>query len=117
MSAPHTKRLCQIIKLKPEFADEYKELHKNVWPSVLDTLRRYHIVDYSINYYPPLNLLIANSKYVGSDFEKDFKAFEEEEETQRWWKLTGKMRETLNDDVFVGPGMWTAVEEIFRFEG
>ena len=64
-------------------------------------------MDYSINYYPPLNLLIAHSKYVGNNFEKDFKAFEEEEETQRWWKLTGKMRETLNGDVFVGPGMWT----------
>jgi L-rhamnose mutarotase len=77
--------------------DEYKEVHRNVWPSVLGALRRYHIVDYSINHYPPLNLLIANFKYVGSDFEKDMKAIGEDEETQRWWRLTDRMQESLND--------------------
>ena len=77
--------------------DEYKEVHRNVWPGVLDALRRHNIVDYSINHYPPLNLLIANFKYVGSDFEKDMKAIGDDEETQRWWRLTDRMQESFND--------------------
>jgi hypothetical protein len=54
-------------------------------------------VDYSINHYPPLNLLIANFKYTGSDFEKDMKAIGDDEETQRWWRLTDSMQESFND--------------------
>ncbi|KAG1856682.1 hypothetical protein DFJ58DRAFT_913638 [Suillus subalutaceus] len=50
------------------------------------------------NHYPPLNLLIANFKYTGSDFEKNMKAIGDEEETQRWWKLTDGMQEIFNDD-------------------
>ncbi|KIK37008.1 hypothetical protein CY34DRAFT_810786 [Suillus luteus UH-Slu-Lm8-n1] len=120
MSAPHTKRVCQIIKLKPERADEYKEVHRNVWPGVLNALERYHIVDYSINHYPPLNLLIANFKYTGSDFEKDMKAIGDDEEMQRWWRLKDSMQESFNDGAS-GSGKeipwWTDVEEVFRFEG
>lgn len=120
MSAPHTKRICQIIKLKPECVDEYKEVHRNVWPGVLNAIRRYHIVDYSINHYPQLNLLIANFKYTGSDFEKDMKAIGDDEETQRWWRLTDSMQESFNDGA-PGSGKdipwWTDVEEVFRFEG
>ncbi|KAF1993080.1 hypothetical protein P154DRAFT_528037 [Amniculicola lignicola CBS 123094] len=73
MATPHAKRICQIIKLKPEAADEYKKIHAEVWPSVLAALENAHIVDYSINHYPPLQLLIATMKYTGDDYEGDMK--------------------------------------------
>ncbi|KAF9234483.1 hypothetical protein BU15DRAFT_89960 [Melanogaster broomeanus] len=107
---PEPKRICQIIKLKPESVDEYKA------PPCGDTT----IEDYSINHYPPLQLLIATFKYTGDDYERDMKAVGEDEETQRWWKLTDAMQESFNEGA-MGSGMeipwWTDVEEVFRFEG
>ncbi|KAH7914075.1 rhamnose mutarotase [Hygrophoropsis aurantiaca] len=117
MSIPHTKRICQIIKLKPEAIEEYKEVHRNVWPSVLGALRRHNITDYSINHYPPLQLLIATFKYTGNDYDADMKAIGDDPETQRWWKLTDGMQESFNEGA-VGSGKdipwWTEVEEVFR---
>ncbi|KIJ17064.1 hypothetical protein PAXINDRAFT_167874 [Paxillus involutus ATCC 200175] len=114
------RRICQIIKLKPERADEYKSVHSAVWPGVLAALARHHIEDYSINHYPPLQLLIATFKYTGDDYEKDMQAIGEDEETQKWWKLTDEMQESFNEGATGSGGAvpwWTNVEEVFRFEG
>lgn len=66
-----------------------------MWPGVLASLERAHVVDYSINYYPPLDLLIATFKYTGSDYEGDMAKVAEDPETQRWWKMTDGMQESL----------------------
>jgi L-rhamnose mutarotase len=98
--------------------NQYKEVHRNVWPGVLNAIRRYHIVDYSINHYPQLNLLIANFKYTGNDFEKDMKAIGDDEETQRWWRLTDSMQESFNDGAS-GSGKeipWWTVSLLYRQE-
>ncbi|KAL4065216.1 rhamnose mutarotase [Scleroderma citrinum] len=120
MSESPVKRICQIIKLKPEYEKEYKKIHADVWPGVLAALGRHHISDYSINHYPPLQLLIATFKYNGDDFERDMKAIGEDEETQKWWEVTDKMQESFNEGA-TGSGKeipwWTDVEEVFRFEG
>lgn len=71
------------------------DLHDHAWPSVLAAMERNNIVDYSIHYYKPMNLLIATFKYIGTDFEGDMKAIGEDEETRRWWKLTDSMQESL----------------------
>ncbi|KAJ3930867.1 MAG: rhamnose mutarotase [Lentinula lateritia] len=120
MSIPHTKRICQIIKLKPEAVDAYKAIHAAVWPGVLAALERAHIVDYSINHYPPLQLLIATMKYTGVDYEADMKLVAEDPETQKWWAVTDGMQESFVEGA-QGSGTdmpwWTEVEEVFRFEG
>lgn len=120
MSIPHTKRVCQIIKLKPEAEAKYRAIHAAVWPGVLAALERHHIADYSIHYYPPLQLLIANFKYTGSDFEADMKGISEDPETQRWWEVTDGMQESFQTGA-TGSGRdipwWTELEEVFRFEG
>ncbi|KAF8914764.1 rhamnose mutarotase [Mucidula mucida] len=120
MSVPHSTRICQIIKLKPSAVAEYKECHAAVWPGVLVALERAHIVDYSINYYPPLDLLIATMKYTGTDYEGDMAKVAEDPETQRWWKMTDGMQESFVDGATGSGGeipWWANVEEVFRFEG
>ncbi|KAI6123226.1 hypothetical protein EDD16DRAFT_1567727, partial [Pisolithus croceorrhizus] len=94
------KRICQIIKLKAEFAEEYRRLHANVWPDVLAALGKHHITDYSISHYPPLQLLIATFKYTGDDFERDMEAIGEDEETRKWWEITDRMQESFNDGAY-----------------
>ncbi|TFK46366.1 rhamnose mutarotase [Heliocybe sulcata] len=120
MPIPHTRRICQIIKLKTEAVAEYKAIHASVWPTVLAALERHHIVDYSIYYYPPLDLLIATMKYAGEDYEKDMQGIAEDPETQRWWKVTDGMQESFNEGATGSGGTvpwWTELEEVFRFEG
>lgn len=82
-------------QLKPEAEAEYRAIHAAVWPGVLAALERYHIVDYSIHYYPPLQLLVANFKYVGSDYDADMRGIGEDPETQVWWKVTDRMQESF----------------------
>ncbi|KAN0075506.1 Rhamnose mutarotase [Tylopilus felleus] len=116
----HPKRICQIIKLKPDCVEEYKTLHAHVWPSVLAALARHHIADYAINHYPPLQLLVATFKYTGDDYDKDMAAIAADKETQRWWKLTDPMQDSFNEDATGSGGpipWWTDLEEVFRFEG
>lgn len=62
---------------------------------MLAAISRHHIVDYSIHYFPKLNLLIANFKYTGNDYAKDMSDMGEDEETRRWWKLTDGMQESF----------------------
>lgn len=44
---PHTNeglRVCQVIGLKPERIEEYEKVHREVWPGVLNALRRANVV-------------------------------------------------------------------------
>ena len=42
------KRYGQIIRLKPEQLEIYKEYHRDVWPEVLATIKKCKIQNYSI---------------------------------------------------------------------
>lgn len=105
------------IQLKPERVEEYKALHAAVWSTVLATLTRHHITDYSIHHYPPLQLLVATFKYTGDDYDKDMAAIAADQETQRWWKLTDGMQESFNEGATGSGGdvPWWAVSG--RYEG
>ncbi|CAK9783441.1 unnamed protein product [Cutaneotrichosporon oleaginosum] len=114
------RRICQVIKVKPEALDEYKRVHAAVWPEVLDALRKAHVVDYSIYYFAPLSLLIATMRYVGTDYEADMESIKESETTRRWWKMTDGQQESFVEGAVgseSGPGWWAPTEEVFRFEG
>jgi len=39
------RRFGQIVKLKPEFIDEYKKVHAAVWPEVLEQIKDCNIND------------------------------------------------------------------------
>nr|GAT52036.1 DUF718 domain protein [Mycena chlorophos] len=115
------RRLTDVrTQLKPSSEAEYRKIHAAVWPGVLAALERANVVDYSIHYYAPMQLLIANFKYIGSDFESDMKAIGDDPETQRWWALTDGMQTSLVDGA-TGSGQdipwWAEAEEVFRFEG
>ncbi|KIJ54000.1 hypothetical protein M422DRAFT_24995 [Sphaerobolus stellatus SS14] len=127
------KRICQVVAIRKEHLEEYKEIHSKVWSTVLDGLRRSNIVDYSIHFLPspPFalkagasstseigGLLIATFKYIGNDFEGDMKHASEDEEARRWWKITDAMQQTLVEGATSSEGgdWWYPCEEVFRFE-
>lgn len=115
------------------------QIHKEVWPAVLEGLRRSHIVDYSIHLFPsppyvssvspnstmpqttsePIGgLLIATFKYIGDDFDEDMKRAAKDEETRKWWGITDKMQSSLIEGAKSSEdgAWWLNCEEVFRFE-
>jgi len=65
------KRYGSIIGVREDKIDEYKKLHADVWPEVLDMIRQCNINNYSI-YLRKLpdgkSYLFSYLEYTGSDF-------------------------------------------------
>ncbi|KAJ9608439.1 hypothetical protein H2200_007427 [Cladophialophora chaetospira] len=90
------RRIHQIVKLRPEHYEAYKKCHAEVWPEVLEQIKRSNIVDYSISYDPGSSLLFASFKYVGKDFEADMQKTREHGPTRQWWSMTDGYQESIN---------------------
>lgn len=114
------KRICQVVKLKPEFEEEYIKIHNPIPTEILDKLRDHHITDYSIHYYKEGNLLIANFKYTGDDWEKDAEEMRVDPVNHQWWAVTDKMQSCVLPHHSEGShdlaGWWLSLSEVFRFE-
>ncbi|CDK24742.1 unnamed protein product [Kuraishia capsulata CBS 1993] len=113
------KRICQIVKVKPERLAEYIEIHKKVPSPVLNLIEKYNIHDYSIFYSEHFQLLIANFKYLGDDLERDSELMRNEPANAEWWKITDGMQQTLVEGSTGSTdpkGWWVGLEEVFRVE-
>jgi L-rhamnose mutarotase len=106
------KRYGNLIKLKPEKLEEYKQLHAAVWPEVLKTIWECNIRNYSIFYRD--GLLFSYFEYHGDDLSADMKKMAADPHTQEWWKLTDPCQEPLET---CKPGEWWAsMEEFFHVD-
>jgi L-rhamnose mutarotase len=47
-----------------------------------------NVVDYSIHFLEPINLLIAHMRYIGNDYEGDMAQIGKSEATKKWWKVS-----------------------------
>lgn len=108
------KRIGQVIKLKPEKYEEYKELHANAWPEVLERIRASNIRNYTIYHYG--GYLFSHFEYVGDDFEGDMAKIAADPKTHEWWALTDPCQESLNPDATSSEdgGWWVEMEEVFH---
>jgi L-rhamnose mutarotase len=104
------KRFGQMIRLKPEGAEEYKRQHAAVWPGVLAMIKECHLVNYSI--YRKDNWLFAYFEYTGNDFEGDMARMAADPETQRWWDVVKPLMEPIENRK-TGE-FWADMEEIFH---
>lgn len=105
------KRYGRVIGLKPEKLEEYRQLHKNVWPSVLQTIHSCNIRNYSI--FLHRDLLFSYFEYVGDDFEADMAKMAADPETQKWWSLTDPCQASLSARSSPRP-QWSDLEELFH---
>ncbi|MHC4461471.1 MAG: L-rhamnose mutarotase [Planctomycetota bacterium] len=84
------KRYGDVLGVKPEKLEEYKQLHANVWPGVLKMIKECNIRNYSIylreleegKYY-----LFSYFEYTGDDFEADMAKMAADPTTQKWWAV------------------------------
>ena len=113
------RRIAQIVRLKPESLQAYKDCHAVVWPAVLQQIKDCNISDYSIYLDEQSMTLFATMKYTGSNLDADMEKMRANPEVQRWWQMTDGMQETLVDGSkgSTDPkGWWRDLEEVFRYE-
>ena len=102
------RRFCQRAWLKPEKVEEYRRLHANAWPGVLDMIAQCNLQNYSI--YIMDRLVVSTFDYVGDDYDADMRKMEADPLTQEWWKHTKPCFEGHDAGVY-----YEDMEEIFRF--
>ena len=104
------KRYGQVIKVRSEKLEEYKELHAAVWPGVLDMIRECNMRNYSIYYKD--GYLFAYFEYVGDDYEADMAKMAADPLTQEWWELCEPCQEPL--ETRAEGEWWAEMEEVFH---
>lgn len=109
------KRFGSIIELRADRVAEYKELHKNVWPGVLQKIKECNIRNYSI-YLRKLPdgkfYLFSYLEYTGKDFAEDSALMAADPTTQKWWDVCKPCQKPL-DDRSEGE-WWSDMEEVFH---
>lgn len=104
------KRYGSVIQVRPDKLAEYKELHENVWPGVLEMIYACNIRNYSIYYKD--GLLFSYFEYIGADYDADMQKMADDPTTQEWWKLTDLCQQPLETRK---PGeQWASMEEVFH---
>ena len=104
------KRYGAVIEVRPEKLEEYKRLHANVWPEVLEVIKECNIRNYSI--FHKDNLLFSYFEYVGEDYDGDMAKMAADETTRGWWKHTDPLQVPIPT---CKKGEWWAnMEEVFH---
>ncbi|EIJ4041323.1 L-rhamnose mutarotase [Campylobacter jejuni] len=104
------QRYGQIIKIKKEKIEEYKELHTKPYEGVCEMIKECNIQNYSIYLFG--EYLFAYFEYVGADFEADMTKMARDENTQKWWKVTDPCQISLG---YAGQ-KWLNMEEVFHLD-
>ncbi|MCP1102963.1 L-rhamnose mutarotase [Aequitasia blattaphilus] len=106
------KRIGEMIKIKPEGLQKYKEYHANPTPGVNEVIKESNIANYSI--YQRGDYMFAYYEYVGEDFQSDMKKMAENPITQDWWDLVKPLMEPLEDR---DEGeFWSGMEEVYHLD-
>lgn len=105
------ERMGLIIGIKPEAIFEYKRLHRETWPEIIEIISAANIRNYSIFLKEPENLLFAYWEYVGTDFKADQARLAVEPRMKDWWVICDPMQIPLETR---RPGEWWArMESVF----
>jgi len=108
------QRMAMVIGLKPEDIADYKRLHAEAWPEILDMISKCNITNYSIFLKEPENLLFGYWEYTGDDFEADAAKMAADPKTQEWWDICMPMQAPL--DTRADGEWWAMMEEVFHHD-
>lgn len=104
------QRFGEIIKVKKEKYEEYKKLHEEIWPSIVEKQREANMQNFTIFYRD--GLLFKYFEYVGDNYEEDMKKLSEDKENQRWLTFTDPCQTPVES---AEEGQWWApMENIFH---
>jgi L-rhamnose mutarotase len=105
-------RYASVVGLKPEMEAEYRRLHAEVWPGVLEALRRANVHNYSI--FLRDGVLFSYMEYTGTDYVSDMASLAKDQTTRDWWRLTVPCQQAVPT---AAEGEWWApAEEVFHLD-
>ncbi|MDP4251285.1 MAG: L-rhamnose mutarotase [Bacteroidota bacterium] len=104
-----------VTGLRTDKVAYYEQLHANVWPGVLKTIKSCNIRNYSIYLNKIGNdyFLFSYFEYTGNDFDADMKKMAQDSLTQQWWKETAPAQRPL-PEAAAHNQVWTPMEEVFH---
>ena len=108
------QRMGMVIGLKPEKVTEYKRLHADTWPEILNMISTCNITNYSIFLKEPENLLFGYWEYTGTDFDADAAKMAADPKTREWWDLCMPMQVPL--DTRKEGEWWAMMDEVFHHD-
>lgn len=104
---------ASVIRLRPEKAEYYKQLHANPFSGVNKMIRACGITKYQI--FNRGDLLFSIMEYCGDDFAYDMAKMAEDPETQRWWKETDPCQTRI--DGAYKHEWWADMELVYDLNG
>lgn len=108
------QRMGMVIGLDADKVAEYKRLHADVWPEVLEMITACGIRNYSIFLKEPENLLFGYWEYHGDDFEADSARMAADPKTQEWWSVCMPCQRPL--ETRQEGEWWAMMEEVFHHD-
>lgn len=103
-----------VVGIKPDKIEEYKKLHAECWPEVLEALQECYLRNFSV-YLGEIEsgkfYLFGYLEYWGDDFEADMAKTKTYEINHKWWKLTDACQIKLPNNT--GEDIWMGIEEVF----
>ena len=106
------KRIGEVIKIRPECLESYREHHANPWPGINEMIKACHIQNYSI--YQLGDYMFAYYEYVGDDFEADMKKLEADPVSQKWEVLMRSMMIPVEDRR--EGEFWAGMNEVYHLD-
>jgi len=106
------RRFGQVIRVLPDKLEEYKRLHAEPWPEILETITDCGIRNYSI--FTHGGFLFAYFEYVGSDWDRDASRMAADPKTQEWWSYTNPCQQPV--EAATEGEWWVNMEEVFHHD-
>ena len=103
------KRVGFKMKLKPGFKQEYIKRHNEVWPGIVELIKKSGISNYSIFLDEETNILFGVQEVRGNISSQDLGAAEIQ---QKWWDYMSDIMEVNPDNSPVTEYL----EEVFYME-
>ncbi|WP_243117382.1 L-rhamnose mutarotase [Muricomes intestini] len=110
--AVRMKRCGEMIRIKPEGLEKYKEYHANPLPGVNEMIKECNIQNYSI--YQRGDFMFSYYEYIGENYKEDMAKMASDPATQKWWDLVKPLMQPLEDkekDKF-----WSVMQEIYHLD-
>ncbi|MCL4318733.1 MAG: L-rhamnose mutarotase [Firmicutes bacterium] len=104
------QRYGSVIRLRDGQVEEYKALHRNVWPRVQEVITQCHMRNYSIFYKD--GWLFSYFEYEGENYQQDMDLMAADPTTQQWWELCKPCQTPLPDRL--ADEWWSVMEEVYH---
>ena len=89
------EKVAFVMTLKPGYEQEYKKRHDEIWPELIEELKKAGVSDYSIFYEERSNKLFAVLKRDGNH---SMDSLPSNPVVKRWWQHMADIMDTYEDN-------------------